>query len=229
MRTIRVAIIVVAGALASGAASAAQQVALVENLTGNPTGIEFMDYVESGKIIRLGPRDTLVLSYISSCVRETITGGTVTVGIAQSDVEAGQVKRIKVQCHAGRMLLSGEQVSQFAGKVFRGAAPLSVAVADLDAKLTLYGASPIFELNGSGQLLIERVDRAGEREVIEVSDAHLLHRSFYDFAQWRKSLPAGGVYRALWSTQEFLFKIDARAKPGYTPVLGRLVRFAPPS
>jgi hypothetical protein len=33
-----------------------------------------MDYVQAGQIIRLGPHETIVLSYMSSCLRETITG-----------------------------------------------------------------------------------------------------------------------------------------------------------
>ena len=57
----------------SVAAAAPVQVALVENVSGNPAGVEFMDYLETGKIIELGPHDTIVLSYMSSCVQETIT------------------------------------------------------------------------------------------------------------------------------------------------------------
>ena len=36
-----------------------------------------MDYVGSGQVITLQPRDMLVLSYLKSCAHETITGGTV--------------------------------------------------------------------------------------------------------------------------------------------------------
>jgi hypothetical protein len=31
---------------------------LVESISGNPSGVEFMDYVQAGQIIRLGPHDT---------------------------------------------------------------------------------------------------------------------------------------------------------------------------
>src|SRR5271165_6401258 len=104
---IRIPIFAVAGAVfASVAAAAPVQVALVENVTGNPAGVEFMDYLETGKIIELGPRDTIVLSYMSSCVRETITGGTVTIGTDRSEVQAGKVARSTVPCDAGKMLLA---------------------------------------------------------------------------------------------------------------------------
>jgi hypothetical protein len=67
-------------AVASPAAADPTGIAVVETLTGNPSGVEFMDYVRAGQVIRLGPHQTIVLSYVASCVRETITGGTVTEG-----------------------------------------------------------------------------------------------------------------------------------------------------
>jgi hypothetical protein len=39
-----------------------------------------------------------MLSYLHSCIRETITGGVVTVGIDQSEVQAGKVTRTKLDC-----------------------------------------------------------------------------------------------------------------------------------
>ena len=35
-----------------------------------------MDYVSAGKIIKLGPKGQVVLGYMKSCWRETITGGS---------------------------------------------------------------------------------------------------------------------------------------------------------
>ena len=64
---IRNAALAFAGAvLATSAASAASPVALIEELSGNPAGLEVMDYLEMGRIIRLGARETLVLSYLNS-------------------------------------------------------------------------------------------------------------------------------------------------------------------
>src|SRR5260370_20433488 len=103
----RIAMLAVGVGVVGGCAAVAApvQVALVENVTGNPAGVEFMDYVETGKTIALGPRDTIVLSYMSSCVRETITGGTVTVGIDQSEGQGAKIARNKVPCDTGKMLL----------------------------------------------------------------------------------------------------------------------------
>jgi hypothetical protein len=69
------------------------QVALVEDVNSKSAGVQSMDYVAAGKQIRLGNQDTLVLSYLKSCWRETIAGGTVTVGAEQSDVAGGHVER----------------------------------------------------------------------------------------------------------------------------------------
>jgi hypothetical protein len=226
----RIAILAVAGGVVAGsvAAAAPVQVALVENVTGNPAGVEFMDYLETGKIIELGPRDTIVLSYMSSCVRETITGGTVTIGTDQSEAQGAKVARIKVPCDAGKMVLASKQAAEFSGRIFRSAAP-ALSAADSNPQLTLYGRSPIVELKAPGSLLIERIDQASERYVVDVGTEHLLHGKFYDFAKWGRNLAAGGIYRVSRGGQEIVFKIDPHAKPGNTPILGRLLRFGSPS
>ena len=85
MRT-RIALLALAAGM-SPALAGPIPVALVEEVSGAPAGVEFMDYVETGKTIELGARGGIVLSYLNSCVRETINGGTVKVGTDQSDVQ----------------------------------------------------------------------------------------------------------------------------------------------
>jgi hypothetical protein len=222
MRRIRIATAAVALAatlaVAAAAAAAPLQVALVEAVSATSAGVEPMDYVETGSIIALGPDDTLGLSYMSSCIQETITGGTVTVGTYQSEVESGRVKRIKVQCDAGKMLRGGK--TTLGGSILRGElrAP--------DAPPLLYGSSPLLELKAHGVLVIERMDKGGERYVVDVASEHLLRGRFYDFARWGKPLHAGGVYRAVFGAQTIVFEIDPHAEPGYVPIMSRLLRFA---
>jgi hypothetical protein len=121
MSRIRNVALAIAGAvMATSAASAASPVALIEDLSGNPAALEVMDYLETGQVIRLGARETLVLSYLKSCTRETITGGTVTVGTEQSEVVSGRVERTKVRCDRARASASAEYVIQSSGHVFRG-------------------------------------------------------------------------------------------------------------
>src|SRR4029079_14062974 len=73
--------------------------ALVEDIKGASTDVEFMDYVGAGQVIKLQPRDVLVLSYLKSCEHETITGGTVRIGADKSEVEGGKVARTKLRCN----------------------------------------------------------------------------------------------------------------------------------
>jgi hypothetical protein len=117
----RLAILALAGSVAFASAAAADpiEVALVESLTGNSPGVGFMDYVRTGQVIRLGPHQTIVLSYMSSCLRETITGGTVTVGPDGSEVQSGEVSRTRVPCDVGKAVLT-RALSQIGGRTFRG-------------------------------------------------------------------------------------------------------------
>ena len=64
-----------------------------------------------------------MLSYLHSCVRETITGGTVTVGVDQSEVQAGKVTRTKLNCGESMFVPTGNSDAQFAGRVLRGPTP----------------------------------------------------------------------------------------------------------
>jgi hypothetical protein len=116
-----VAVLAVIGviALTSGATADPIEVALVESTSSNSLGVQPMDYVRAGQIIRLGPRDTIVLTYMNSCLRETITGGAVTIGPDWSGVESGEVQRLPGQCGSGKMVLTGVQ-SPVAGRTFRG-------------------------------------------------------------------------------------------------------------
>src|SRR6266567_3231602 len=120
---VRLALLAIAGAmvLASAAAADPVEVALLERVSSNSVSGDLMEYVQAGQIIRLGPRETIVLSYMSSCLRETITGGTVTVGKDWSEVQSGEVQRLRGECGGGKMILTGAQ-SPIAGRTFRGLA-----------------------------------------------------------------------------------------------------------
>jgi hypothetical protein len=80
-----------------------------------------MNYLHLGQVIRLNNRETLVLSYKASCVRETITGGTVTVGLDRSQVQSGEVQRSVGRCGEGKSQLTG--APSIAGRTFRGGIP----------------------------------------------------------------------------------------------------------
>jgi len=203
-------------------------VALVEDVTGTSSGVEFMDYVNAGKVIRLGQQGSIVLSYIGSCIREKIKGGTVTVGAEQSEVLSGQIDRTKVACDASKMMGTPQNMSQAAGVIFRGVSRRTVQ-GDLDPQFTVYGLSPIVQVNGSGVLIIERLDQRDESKDVKLSlgQEQLVRGAFFDFATNGTLLVGGAIYRMTWGTRQVVFKVDPTAKLGRTPIIGRLVRLVP--
>jgi len=207
---------------ASVPASAAGPVALVEEVRGNPPGVEFMDYLDAGKVIQLGPQDTIVLSYLKSCMHETITGGAVTIGTERSEVNSGTVVRDPVACDTGKMLLTGELAKQSAGAAFRSRPSAK-------PQFTVYGLPPILQLQAPGRLVIDRVDQVGEHFYVDVDREHLLHGAFYDFAQSGRSLVPGGIYRVAFGQQQVVFRIDPQSEPRGAPIIGRLVKFEGPN
>jgi hypothetical protein len=204
-------------------ASAQSPAAVVEELAGNVPGVAFMDYVDPGQVIRLGAHDRIVLGYLKSCWRETITGGTVTVGPDQSEVAGGEVARAKVACDGGKMMLSAELAGKSGAMVFRQA-PKPQPAALLHPEFTLYGLSPVFELRPPGKLVVERLDQRGERHELAVTGQELMRGAFFDCAKAGVALAPGGIYRAKYADREIVFKIDPDAKSGDAPLLGRLAR-----
>ena len=97
----------VVGLLAATSIGVAGPTALVESVVTQSASANVMSYVETGKTFRLGTEDTMTLNYPDACLRETITGGTVTIGIDRSEVQGGQVARIKLDCGSRLFELTG--------------------------------------------------------------------------------------------------------------------------
>jgi hypothetical protein len=209
-------------------ASAQPLAAVVEEVQGSVPGVQLMDYVEPGQVIRLGAHDRIVLGYLKSCWRETISGGTVTVGPDQSEVAGGEVARAKVACEGGKMMLSAELAGNSGAMVFRQApkpqVPKPQAVALPHPQFTLYGLSPVFELRPPGKLVVERLDQPGERHEVAVTEQQLTRGAFFDCAKAGVALAPGGLYRARFADQEIVFKIDPDATAGDAPLIARLAR-----
>jgi len=222
MKSLMGALVGVLGLTASAAGQV--PVAIVEDAQGKVEGVEFMDYVAPGKIIKLGPKSTVVLGYMNSCWRETITGGTVVVGTEQSMVHLGDVQRVKVDCDGNHIELSDREANQSAATTFRYLKPSERAAAPPPPLLTLYGLSPIVEVKSGGTLVVERIDAQGERYTVPLKSNDLVRGKFYDFAKANVSLTAGGTYAASLGSLKTTFKIDTRATSGSTPIIGRLLR-----
>ena len=212
-------------------AAAAQPSALVEDVESKSAGVEFMDYVAEGRVIKLAGRDTLTLSYLKSCWRETITGGTVKIGAEQSEIEGGKVERQKVRCDAGKLQLTEQQAQKSGAMAFRSKPqtnPLAMGRATLPApQMTLYGLSPLIDLPGGGALTIERLDASGEKHAVDVGANRLLRGSMFDCAKAGIALTAGGLYKASANGREVVFKVDENAAPTGGPLIGRMLKLGP--
>jgi hypothetical protein len=205
----------------TGAASAQPPVAVVEDVQGKVTGAEFMDYVVPGQVIKLGPGGMVVISYLKSCWHETISGiGTVIVGAEQSAVHLADFKAGKVPCDSSQSEKIAREVGESAATVVRS---LKDDVAVTGLPLVLHGLSPIVATSGHGKLVVERLDVKGERYDVNLSPATTKHGRFYDFATANIALKAGGMYTATSNSRQVVFQIDADAKPGSGPIIGRLV------
>jgi hypothetical protein len=217
------AVLAVATGVSARAPAPLVPTALVEDLKSATADVEFMDYVGRGQVIKLGPRDVLVLSYLKSCEHETITGGTVTVGAERSEVKDGQIVRAKVSCDGGRMQLSSQQASQSAASAFR------LQSADIRSTPRLYARTPVVQLPGrlaaeDRTLRIERTDRRGNRYDVKIDDSSAA-AGFYDLGKSNLSLIPGATYAASLGSHEMTFQIDAKAKSGPAPIVSRLLRF----
>jgi hypothetical protein len=203
----------------AGPAAAQGPVAVVEDVQGKVIGVEFMDYVAPGKVIKLGPDSKVVLGYMKSCLREAITGsGTVTIGEEKSVVELGDIKSAKVDCDAHAQSVDQSNGESAATVVRSMNAPPS------SSQFTLHGLSPIVETPGRGRLVVERLDVQGERYDVDLSAALIEHGKFYDFARNGTALKPGGTYAVSLGSQRTVFVVDRKAEPGLAPIISRLVR-----
>ena len=220
--TIMISTLPAASNVAAQSVRSSAPAALVEDVKSATAGVEFMDYVVSGRVIRLKSQDRLVLSYLKSCMHEAITGGTVAVGAERSDVQDGQVVRTTVPCEGGRLRLSAQQANESAATSFRS----------LDSKAELprlYGQAPLVQLpkalaGKNRVLLIGRKDQPGERHKFKI-DRATAASGVYDLAKRKVNLVPGATYDASIGRDKLTFQIDQSAKSGEVPIVSRLVSF----
>jgi len=197
--------------------------AIVEDVQGKVDGIAFMDYVAPGKIIKLGPKASITLSYLKSCQRETISEGVVLVGAEQSTVQLGEVKRDKVPCDTNAAQLSEREANQSAATTFRTVR--SDAKGAPAPKLpTIYGVAPLVQAKSGSTLVIERTDGKEPTISVPLRNETMIGGKFYDFAKAGKSLTPGGSYLAILGAKRYAFQVDASATSSPTPIVGRLLR-----
>jgi hypothetical protein len=203
-------------------AGAQAPVAIVEEIDSKTAGLEFMDYLRTGQLIRLGASDRLVIGYFDSCWREVIIGATVRVGKEDSEVTGGKVERRKVRCDTAKNGGTTKETTGSGAMVFRKMPSVAPAYP------TVYALSPVFVGSGAGTLAIERLDRTEARITIPVPAANACCGGFVDLAKSKVVLSAGGLYRAQVGSHEMTFKVDPSAQAGSLSILSRLLRLSSP-
>lgn len=192
--------------------------AIVESVNGHVVGADFMDYVVPGQVIKLGARGGVVLAYLESCMRETITGGVVVVGTDESRTSLASVSRERAACDTAQPKLAKGAASG-GGMAFRNPSRKSTIQPDR----IIYGVSPMIEVTLPGKLVIERIDRPGPRHEAILSKDALVKARFYDLASAGVNLKRGGLYVATLGSRKVVFKVDQLAERT-GPLLGRLLR-----
>jgi hypothetical protein len=205
-------------ALIPGLCLAQQASAIVEDVQAEAVAVSQFDYVAPGQVIDLGSEGTLTLGYLSSCERERIAGGQVTVGKDQSTVVGGSVKRLKIVCDGGSLQLSPDQSQQSLTVVFRDFDPSKNK--NLPKPQTvIYGTSPVVSVGAAGAAIdIKRIDRSDQPIDLVLPNATV------DLATQGIELAPGGLYQAKAMGRGIIFKIDTSASGG-GPIVGRLLRF----
>ena len=199
-----------------GGARAGEIAAIVEEIRGSASGIQSMDLLEQGRTIDLGEGVTLTLGYLSSCIRETITGGRVTVGQGESKVENGTRRAEEVDCDGGVVLKASNRGNQVAGAVLRRFKNRGNKLPK--PQWTVFGTNPILLLSKPRtRILIERLDKENENLIDLAVDGLLV-----DLSKLEVQLDPGGLYSISDGSAIYVFKVSPLAVPE-VPLLSRLI------
>jgi hypothetical protein len=194
--------------------NAGDPAALVEDIADSHTDVMFMDLVEEGKKIQLATGEKLVLSYLSSCRQETITGGTVTVGKVESKVVGGQISAKTVPCDTAEVTSAGAE----AGAVVFRARPDGTDLPE-PAK-TIYSLYPILRTSAEiSEVKLTRLDIRATPELIK------LRNGVADMRKLKKRLARKALYLAEAGDRKIVFLVHPKAKSTERAVLSRLIEF----
>jgi len=197
---------------ATGANAASNWGALVEEIDDGVAGVAAFDTLKAGQSIDLRPNRHAVISYLDSCIRETIRGGVIKVGTSQSDVQNGTVQRDKVECSTKQLVLTETTQDQSATAVFR---PLF----DNLVKQSLSDVSPF--IFADQVTAIEMKQMGKEDAPVKLT----LHQGKLDLRNAGIKLQPGGIYKLTGGGRETYIKIMPDATSGEAPLLARIAKF----
>jgi hypothetical protein len=180
---------------------------MIESLSAPVPGAQEMAYLSAGQTIDVPPAATMVLDYLDSCVRETITGGRVTVGSAQSQVAGGRVSRERPGCDGDALLQLTAAESDRGGAAVWRAVPGKGAALPPPA-VTLQGVFPFVVADQPAHLVIRRLDREAPPIELVLRRRAGAARASGDLAPPGTALAPGGLYAIGDSAEhQLIFKV----------------------
>lgn len=190
--------------LVPGASAATKPVAIVEDSPKTTGRGQAFDLLEQNEVLKLASGETLVLGYLKSCTRETITGGTVTIGAKESTVEGGKVTREKTECTQTKLALTADESQQSATIAFRGQIK------------HVYTRQPLIVAEKSETVKIEPIE-GGESWNLRPENGRI------DFRAAKFEMQPGMRYKVTGAKASLIVEVDAAATTAKTGVLERVV------
>nr|WP_298687872.1 hypothetical protein [uncultured Dongia sp.] len=186
------------------AQSAPRKVAIVEDSAKTEGLGQAFDLLAEHDTVTLAVGETLVLGYLKSCIRETITGGTVTVGTKESVVEGGKVSREKTECAVNKLALTADESQQSATIAFRGTIK------------HIFTRQPLIMAGKSEGVTIEPFEGGESWKLVPENDR-------IDFQAAKLEMQPGKSYRVKGASSVVVVEVDDKATTAKTGPLERVV------
>jgi hypothetical protein len=180
-------------------ANAEEPMILVESISAPASNVSPMTYINTGATIDLGQSTVLVLDYLNSCVRQTITGGVVHVGVPVSQVDNGSFKNARLAC----------------GVVYRA----------LGDPLLIHSTDPLFVATTAGTLVITQEGEPESPKIqLQIPDNGRHGPFALDLSKANAPpLQPGITYRATMGDRHVIFRVAQGAGGDNVPALQRIV------
>lgn len=186
---------------------------LVESVSAPVPNVSPMTYINTGATVDLGQSTVLVLDYLNSCVRETITGGVVHVAVPISQVDNGSFKNARLACDAGN--LASAAVASQGGVVYRA----------LGDPLLIRSIDPIFVAATAGTLVITQEGEIDSPKIqVQIPDNGRHGPFALDLSKAHAPLLQPGItYRATMGDRHVIFRVAQESGGDNVPALQRIV------
>lgn len=188
------------------AEAASRPVAIVEDSAKTEGKGQVFDLLSENDQISLKAGEILVLGYLKSCTRETITGGTVTVGNKESVIEGGTVTREKTECTVNKLALTADEAQQSATVAFRPG----------DTIKHIQTRQPLIMAGKSESVTIQSFE-GGESWQLTPESGHI------DFRAANLEMQPNMRYRVTGAKATIIVEVDAAATTAKTGTLERVV------